>query len=92
MSKTYSIAQARGNLADVVAEAETGLQVELTRRGKPVAMLISTQEYLRLTSKTEGFASAFDNFSTRYDLKEVGLETDFGDGLREETSGRKVDL
>ncbi len=92
MSKTYSIVQARGNFADIVAEAEAGLQVELTRRGKPVAMLISTQDYLRLTSKTGDFSNALENFSARYDLQEVALEADFVDGLRDVSAGRKVEL
>ena len=36
MAHTYSIAEARDNLAKIVRESESG-PVELTRRGRPVA-------------------------------------------------------
>ena len=36
MSKRYSIADARRNLPSLVDEAESGAEVELTRRGKAV--------------------------------------------------------
>ena len=48
MSDAYSIAEAKNNLSGLVHEAEQGHPVRLTRRGKPVAVLISTQQYERL--------------------------------------------
>jgi prevent-host-death family protein len=39
MPKTYSIAEARHNLAAIVHEAERQSPVALTRRGEPVAVL-----------------------------------------------------
>jgi antitoxin Phd len=45
MPKTYSIAEARHNLAAIVHEAERQSPVALTRRGEPVAVLLSIQEY-----------------------------------------------
>ena len=47
MVKKYSIAEARDNLAGVVQEAEEGTQVELTRQGKPVALLVGVEEFER---------------------------------------------
>lgn len=38
MVKKYSITEARDNFTSVIHEAEKGTQVELTRRGKPVAV------------------------------------------------------
>ena len=48
MSKAYSIAEARNQLSRVVHEAEDGAGVELTRRGKPVAVVLSIKEFRRL--------------------------------------------
>jgi prevent-host-death family protein len=44
MPKRYSIAEARSNLPSIVGQAEAGREIELTRRGKPVAVLVSLQE------------------------------------------------
>ncbi|MEW6569314.1 MAG: type II toxin-antitoxin system prevent-host-death family antitoxin, partial [Chloroflexota bacterium] len=41
MTKRYSIAEARQNLAAVVHELERRARIELTRRGKPVAVMLS---------------------------------------------------
>jgi len=51
MSGDYSIVQAKNNLSGLVHEAEQGHAVRLTRRGKPVAVLISTEQYERLKAK-----------------------------------------
>lgn len=48
MSKHYSIAEAKNHLPAVIHEAEAGEPIEITRHGKPVAVLLSMSEYLRL--------------------------------------------
>ena len=45
MPKRYSIAEARNHLPAIVHDAENGAPIELTRRGKPVAVLISASEW-----------------------------------------------
>lgn len=50
IAKQYSIAEARDHFPGIVHEAERGADIELTRRGRPVAMLISLAEYQRLTA------------------------------------------
>jgi prevent-host-death family protein len=45
MTKKYSIAEAEGKLTDLVHEAEKGIKVELTRRGKPVAILVGAEDF-----------------------------------------------
>jgi prevent-host-death family protein len=44
MSKQYSIAEARRNLPTLVNEVESGTEVELTRRGTPVAVVVSLED------------------------------------------------
>lgn len=48
--KTVSIAQARDSLTELLYEAEEGRPVQVTRRGKAVAVLLSEAEYERLRS------------------------------------------
>lgn len=48
MPRDISIAEARNKLPALVHSVEGGPAVRLTRRGKPVAMLVSLEEYERL--------------------------------------------
>lgn len=50
MEKSYSIAEARNDLASIVHDVEGASAVELTRRGRPVAVLLSVEEYRRLAA------------------------------------------
>lgn len=51
--KAVSIAQARNTLTELVYQAEEGQPVRFTRRGRPVAVLISEVEYERLRAAAE---------------------------------------
>jgi prevent-host-death family protein len=66
MVKRYSIAEARDNFTGIVHEAEAGATVEVTRRGKPVAVLVAQGEYERLTQGRRGFREAYREFLARY--------------------------
>ena len=92
MAKSYSIAEARANLPAIVDEASGGHPVELTRRGKPVAVVLSRQDYDLLTSKRPSFTDAYRTFLETFSLDEVGLDHEFHAALRDHRSGRKVDL
>lgn len=93
MNKKYSIAQARDNLAAIIHDLELTTSVEITRRGQPVAVLLSKQEYERLKSSTVGFFDACTAFRKKADLSDLNIDPEevFG-GLRERDSGREVDL
>jgi prevent-host-death family protein len=92
MSSRYSIADARTNLPTIVDKAEAGMKVELTRRGKPVAVVVSLREFERLQGDRTRFREAYKHFLDRYSLKEIGLEDDFLSSLRDKRVGRKVRL
>jgi prevent-host-death family protein len=93
MSKQYSIAQARDNLAAIVHELEVSSTIEITRRGQAVAVLISKQEYDRLQARMIGFWDAYKAFASEVDLAKLDIAPSeiFG-GLRDRVSGRSVDL
>ena len=92
MSRRYSIAEARSRLPSLVDEAESGIEVELTRRGQPVAVLVSRREFERLRGKRLHFSDAYRRFLDRYSLEDVGVEDDFAVSTRDRSTGRKVSL
>lgn len=93
MANKHSIAEARNNLPSLVRAAESGKAVELTRRGKPVAVLMGRRQFERLTRKHGGFSAAYKEFTRTHDLKELDIDPDelFAD-TRDPSHGRDVDL
>ena len=74
MNDAYSIAAAKNNLSGLVHEAEQGHPVRLTRRGKPVAVLISTEQYERLSKprkKIKWGAAVIDTKNFKFDRDEA---------------------
>jgi prevent-host-death family protein len=92
MAQRYSIAEARSRLPSIVDQAEAGVEVELTRRGRPVAVLVSHREFERLRGKRLHFGDAYRKFLETHTLEEMGVEDDFAASTRDRTSGRKVTL
>ncbi len=87
MSKQYSIAEARDNFPRVVHEAESGESVELTRRGRPVAVLLSLEEYRRLAAGRPSFWEEYEEFRRRHAGSEIETEDVYAD-VRDSTPGR----
>jgi prevent-host-death family protein len=92
MPKRYSIADARTNLPSLVDEAEAGEEIELTRRGKPVAAIVSLRELERLRGARTRFSDAYRRFLKSHSLRDIGLDAEFFQNTRERESGRKVSL
>jgi cellobiose PTS system EIIB component len=88
MPKTYSIAQARDRLPRLVRDAERGAEVELTRRGEKVAVLVSIA---RLETGAANFWDrlvAFRKSATKSGL----LPRSALARLRDRSPGRRVKL
>jgi prevent-host-death family protein len=92
MSRRYSIADARTSLPKIIDQAEAGERVELTRRGKPVAVVVSLREFERLRGDRPRFGDAYKKFLNRYSLAEIGFDKDFTATTRDRSPGRKVSL
>jgi len=90
MSRRYSIAEARSRLPRIVDQAEAGVEVELTRRGQPVAVLVSWREFERLRGKRLHFRDAYRKFLKSHSLPDVGVDDDFAAATRDRAAGRKV--
>ncbi|HET6284075.1 MAG TPA: type II toxin-antitoxin system prevent-host-death family antitoxin [Polyangia bacterium] len=87
MSKSYSVADARANLPDILDDVEAGREVQLTRRGQPVAVVISPSRYEALRSQHANFGDAYRAFVGRFRPEDIGLEPDFFDSIRDQTPG-----
>ena len=92
VAKTYSVASARSKLSQIVDEVESGQEVEITRRGKKVAVVVSAVRYARLRGDHVAFMTAYETFREHHDLRKVGIEPDWAPGLRDRSSGRDVKL
>ena len=92
MSRRYSIADARASLPAIVDQAESGASIELTRRGRAVAVVVSLREFERLRGEQARFGDVYGKFLKKYPLREIGLKEDFFESVRGVEAGRKVEL
>jgi prevent-host-death family protein len=92
MSKSYSVADARAHLPDILDDVEAGKDVQLTRRGRPVALVLSPQRYEMLCREHTNFSDAYRAFLGRHTAEEIGLEPGFLASLRAREPGRRVRL
>jgi prevent-host-death family protein len=92
MARKYSVAEARAQLPTILDEVEAGSSVELTRRGRAVAVMLSVDEYERLRTERIDFKDAYDRFLKTHRLKQVGVDRSFAKRARDRSTGRKVEL
>ena len=92
MSQRYSVAEARSHLTTLIDQAQAGLEIELTRRGKPVAVVVSCRDFERLRGNRPQFGDAYRSFLKKYSLEDIGLEAGFAAAGRDRSRGREVSL
>jgi antitoxin Phd len=90
MTKRYSIAEARQNLAAIVHELEKKPVIELTRRGEPVAVMMSIEEYTQMKESRRDFWAAYQKFRKEVNLEELNIDDSVFEGLRDKSPGREV--
>jgi prevent-host-death family protein len=88
MQKEFSISEAKKNLSSVIRDVEAGYPVRLTRRGKPVAVLIPIDAY---EPKKNGFWE--DLMLLRQTIESEGIDISDSDfaGLRDLSPGREAE-
>ena len=91
MTKRYSIAEARKRFTSLVRDAETSQGVEITRHGKPVAVLLSYRQYQRMSAKRD-FWAAYHTFRKAFNLTELAIEPEIFEDVRDTSPGREVNL
>lgn len=74
MVKLVSIAKAKAHFSEIIAAAERGEIVAVTRRGRPVVRIVSEAEYGKLVSrrrKVEWLLPVLDTRGFRLDREEA---------------------
>lgn len=87
MTKQYSISEAKNKLPAIIHGIESGQSAELTRHGRPVAVLLSIAEYHALKKPKHGLLEALYRFR-----KEFEPDEDCFEELRDQSPGREIDL
>ena len=87
-----SIAEARNRLARLIHDAEAGETVQVTRRGKPVAVLVSQAEYERLLRglPRRTFWEAVQAMRADPEFEPVDFTKEEVDGWRDRGIGRDL--
>lgn len=91
-STQVSVTEARQNLAHLIMRAEHGNAIEITRRGEPVAVLVSASQYAAITGGRSSFIEATRRVRRRMGVESLGIGDAEFDDLREESAGREVSL
>lgn len=89
--KQYSIAAAKNSLPALIHSVEDGQPVELTRRGQPVAVLLSVEDYTRMSSQKPDLWAAIQKFRSETDLENLAVDEVFSD-IRDRSPGREPAL
>ena len=90
MTPRYSIAEARNHFAEIVHDLKHVSRIEVTRRGRPVAILISVEEFEMLRAGNITFASAYEAFRNTHDLAKEEIEPQVFEELRDPSLGREM--
>ena len=90
MQKRYSIAEARQNLAAIVHELEAQPVIKLTRRGAPVAVLLSLNAYQRLRSERPSFWTTYSAYRATVDPAVFDDAPDIFEAVRDASPGRDI--
>ncbi|MCO5188178.1 MAG: type II toxin-antitoxin system Phd/YefM family antitoxin [Anaerolineae bacterium] len=93
MSETYSIAEARDQFAALIREVEGASEpVSVTRRGKPVAVILSVAVYEQLASHQQArdFQIAYREFRERWDNIPMDVTDDVWQDVRDKEPGRET--
>jgi prevent-host-death family protein len=91
---TYSIAEARDRFAALIRQVERKRQaVQVTRRGTPVAVILSQEEYDRLLNSQmeHNFWPAYHEWRRAWEPELWADDDTFGD-VRDQSPGREIAL
>lgn len=92
MKRSVPIGLARDQFARLVHEAERGTPIEWTRRGQPVAVMVSVAEYRRLSGASHGFTRALQSLRAGLSPQELSELSSALEPVRDRDIGRAVGL
>lgn len=91
MGRRFSIAEARQRFTELVRAVESGRPLEITRRGRPVVVLVSAAEYARMAGSEVSFVDALEAFQRDIDPNVLRGKDAFTK-LRDRDPGRDIAL
>ena len=92
MRRQVSIAEGRSRFARLVHDVESGETVEVTRRGKAVAILLSVGEYAQLSGERGDLWAAIQRWRDSVDFSEWEDTDDPWADVRDPSPGRASEL
>ena len=90
-ARAVSITEARAGLPGLIKAVEGGSAVQITRWGRPVAVLVSATTYQQLSSGRPAFGDVLAEFGRRSSIERDGLDRDEFKDLRDGAEGRAVE-
>lgn len=88
--KTSTIAAAKNNLSNLIHQLETEEAIHLTRHGKPVAVMMSENQYQNLIAPNKSMNAAILNWRSQLaDNVDVGLSDNELKAVRKDNVGRE---
>jgi prevent-host-death family protein len=92
---TYSIAEARNQFAALIHQVETGTEpVRVTRRGEPVAIILSLEVYEQLAvppAKLD-YLEAYNRYLALWQDEPMDIEENIWADVRDKDPGRELNL
>ena len=88
MQTKYSIKQARNQFTTLVREIQSNkYQIQVTSKGKPVAVILSIEEYERLLANQpkNDFWEAYQQYVEQWQDIPMDIEGDIWEGVRDQT-------
>jgi prevent-host-death family protein len=92
MTRQYSVVEARSNFSRILHEVERGVRVEVTRRGKPVAVLSRAKAEKEVSRRGIEFWESLTRLRAEMAAEGCFLEDSDFEGLRDKSPGREVNL
>lgn len=92
MAKQFTISDAKNRLPSLVHAIEQGPEIQLTRHGKPVAVLISMTQYKRFIQPPNNFWADLHSFREAVDADSLLSSDDNFFEDRPKSPGRLVDF
>jgi prevent-host-death family protein len=87
--KASTIAQAKNNLSHLIHQLERDEVIQLTRYGKPVAVMMSESHYQKMITPNRSLNAAIQTWREQLDASlEIGFSDDELHALRHQSTGR----
>lgn len=92
MKSQLSISEVKNRLTAIIHDIENGGQVQVTRHGRTVAVLMSVYEYEELIGKKEGLWEKYLTFRNYISESRLDMDDSVFDTVRDRSAGRDVEF